>query len=350
MTDSANDLTADPVTPGRALVTGATGYVGGQLVEPLLDAGWRVRVFSRSPERLTAKPWHDRVEIAQGDAADKDDLTAALTDVDVAYYLLHSMDGKGDFEERDRELARDFASAADQAGVRRIVYLSGIHPGDSELSPHLASRVEVGQILLDAPVPAAVLQAAVVLGQGSASFDMLHYLTDRLPVMLAPRWLRSRIQPIAISDAVHYLVGAANLPADVNRTFDIAGPDVLTYADMIQRFAKVTGQQQRLIVTVPVLTPGLAGHWIGFVTPVAPGVAKPLVGSLVHDVVAREHDIVELVGEPDGGPTGFDEAVRTAMQGAEHAGGVRWILPAVARSTAARLVDLKNRVLPGSNG
>lgn len=320
------------MTTGRALVTGASGYIGGQLVGPLLEAGWTVRVLTRSAAGVSEQPWYPRVETVVGDATDEADVRAALTDVDVAYYLLHSMDGRGDFTRRDRVMAGTFASAAGNAGVRRIVYLSGIHPPaaeDVELSAHLGSRAEVGEIFLDGPAPAAVLQAAVVLGRGSTSFDMLRYLTDRLPAMIAPRWLHSRIQPIAIADVLHYLVGAATLPTAVNRTFDIAGPDVLTYEDMIQRFAALTGQRRRLIVTVPVLTVGLASHWVGFVTPVSPGVAKPLVGSLIHDVVAHENDLDALVGAPPGGGTGFDEAVRTAMRGVPHAGGAAWVPQAV---------------------
>jgi len=164
-------------------------------------------------------------------------------------------------------------------------------------------------------VPTAVLQAAVVLGDGSASFDMLRHLTTRLPAMVAPKWLDNRIQPIAVDDVMTLLVGAADLPANVNRTFDIGGPDVLTYREMIQRFASVTGLRQRLVVTVPVLTPRLASHWVGLVTPIGAGVAKPLVGSLVHEVVAKESDLLDLVEVP-GGLTGFDEAVRRAMEGA----------------------------------
>ncbi len=322
---------------GLVLVTGASGYVGGELVAPLIGAGYRVRVFTRSPDRLADRSWRDEVELAQGDAAKSADLDAALAGVDVAYYLVHSMDGQGDFRARDRALAKAFAAAAERAGVARIIYLSGIHPAGTELSEHLASRVEVGEVFLDSAVPAAVLQAAVVLGGGSASFEMLRYLTERLPVMIAPRWLHSRIQPIAIDDAVHYLLAAAALPERTNRTFDIAGPDVLTYEQMIQRFASITGHRRRLILAVPVLTPGLAGHWVGFVTPVDTGVAKPLVGSLVHDVVAAENDLADLVGEPASGPTGFDDAIRAAMADQPSSGGIGWLPGALGRS-ARRLV------------
>ena len=317
MTETSTPFAA-PEEPGTALVTGATGYIGGLLVPRLLDDGWKVRVLTRSSERLRGRDWADRVEVVEGDATSEADLRRALSGTDVAYYLVHSMDGGGDLARRDRELAEGFAAAASETGVQRIVYLGGLHPEGADLSEHLASRVEVGQILLDGPVPAAVLQAAVVLGNGSVSFDMLRYLTERLPVMVAPQWLRNRIQPIAIDDALHYLVGAASLPAEVDRAFDIGGPEVLTYKQMIQRFAAVTGLRRRVVLTLPVLTPWLASHWVGLITPVDAGVAKPLVGSLVHEVVRREHDLDELVGLPAQGLVGFDEAVRRAMRGVRH--------------------------------
>lgn len=297
---------------GIALVTGATGYIGTRLVPELLAAGHRVRVLSRSADKLRDRPWLAEVDVVEGDATDHDDLLRALDGVQVAYYLLHSMDGKGDFQQRDRELAQRFADAAAEREVARIVYLGGLHPAGEKLSDHLASRVEVGQILLDGKVPAAVLQAAVIVGTGSASFEMLRHLTERLPAMVAPRWLRNRIQPIAVRDVLHYLVGAAGLPADLNRTLDIGGPEVLTYDEMIQRFAKLAGLRRRLIVTVPVLTPKLAGHWVGLVTPVPAGLAKPLVDSLVHEVVCREDDIRELI--PDAEPLlDFEQSVHAAL-------------------------------------
>ncbi|MFT4165463.1 MAG: tryptophan-rich sensory protein [Microlunatus sp.] len=298
-----------------ALVTGATGAIGSRLVPALLDAGWRVRVLSRSPGRLDSA-WRGRVEVIEGDAADPDVLRRALDEVDVGYYLLHSMSADGDFVERDRRLARGFADAASAAGAGRLVYLGGLHP-DGELSPHLASRVEVGEILLDSGVPTAVLQAGVVLGAGSASFAMLRHLTERLPVMVGPKWLQNRIQPIALDDAVHYLVRAAELPPEINRTIDIGMDEVLTYAEMMQRYARVAGLAPRLVATVPVLTPWLASHWVGLVTPVAAGVAKPLVGSLIHEAVRREDDADRLLGDPAGGLLGYDEAVRRALTGTD---------------------------------
>lgn len=282
-------------TPGRALVTGASGYVGGQLVPALLERGWRVRVLSRSASHLAGRPWSDDVEVTEGSVDSADDLAAALADVDVAYFLVHSMDGAADFRRRDRDNARTFAAAAEQAQVGRIVYLGGLHP-DTGLSEHLASRVEVGEIFLEGTVPAVVLQAGVVLGDGSASFDMLRHLTERLPVVVAPRWLRNAIQPVAVDDVVFYLAEAAALPPDTNRAYDVGGPDVLTYADMMKRYAAVTGLGPRLIATVPVLTPELASRWVGLVTPVPSGIARPLVGSLINDAVCDENDILRDVG------------------------------------------------------
>ena len=320
----AHPADRDPAEAAQlALVTGASGYVGGQLIPALLAAGWRVRVLTRRRSGVAAHPWAHLVEVFEGDAADPVAVGAALAGADVAYYLIHSMGDAADYAARDRELAHTFATAARAARVPRIVYLSGLHPAGATLSPHLASRVEVGRILLDSGVPTAVLQAAVVLGSGSASFDMLRYLAGRLPAMVAPKWLRSRVQPIAVADVLGALVGAATLPTDVNRTFDIGGPEVMTYEEMLQRFAAVTGLRRRVIVTLPVLTPGLASHWVGLVTPVDAGVAKPLVGSLVHDVVCAENDLDSYLTDPPAGRIGFDDAVRSALADAPADHGLR---------------------------
>jgi uncharacterized protein YbjT (DUF2867 family) len=298
----------------RALVTGATGYVGGRLVPVLLDEGVEVRCLTRSAARLRDVPWRSRVEVAEGDVVDADAVRRALDGVDVAYYLVHALGTGRDFEETDRRGAATFAAAARDAGVRRIVYLGGLAPRDVELSPHLRSREEVGEVFLAGDVPAAVLRAAVILGSGSASFEMLRYLTERLPAMVTPRWAKNRVQPIAIRDVIRYLAACATqLPADVNRAFDIGGPDVLTYVEMMQRYAAVAGLPRRLIVPVPVLSPSLSSHWVGLVTPVPNAIARPLVESLRHEVVCREHDIATWVPDPPEGLVGFDDAVRLAL-------------------------------------
>ncbi|MFH8630591.1 SDR family oxidoreductase [Streptomyces lydicus] len=303
----------------RALVTGATGYIGGRLIPELLAAGYTVRALARSPEKLRDDPWAARTEVLRGDLTDADSVRTAMAGVDIAYYLVHALGSGQGFEETDRLAARTFARAARAAGVRRIVYLGGLTPQgipERDLSPHLRSRAEVGRILLDSGVPTAVLRAAVIIGSGSASFEMLRYLTERLPVMVTPSWVRTRIQPIAVRDVLRYLVGCARLPDDVSRTFDIGGPDVLTYRDMMQRYARVAGLHERLILPVPVLTPRLSSLWIGLVTPVPPGIARPLAESLRHEVVCHEHDIARHVPDPDppGHPLAFDDALALALR------------------------------------
>jgi uncharacterized protein YbjT (DUF2867 family) len=285
-------------------------------VPELLAAGFRVRIMAHHPQNLHDRPWSEHVEIVKADAGDSAAVRKALVDVDVAYYLIHAL-GTADFERTDRDAARTFASAAAEAGVRRLVYLGGLVPGGvpvAELSPHLRSRDEVATLLLDSGVPTAVLRAAVILGSGSASFEMLRYLTERLPAMITPRWLNTRIQPIAIRDVLRYLVGCASLPADVSRSFDIGGPDVLTYKQMMQRYARVAGLRRRLIVPVPVLTPNLSSHWVGLVTPVPNSIARPLVESLGHEVVCAENDIADYVTIPPEGLIGFERAVGLALQ------------------------------------
>ncbi|GIE93840.1 NAD(P)-dependent oxidoreductase [Paractinoplanes rishiriensis] len=306
-------------------MTGATGYIGGRLAPRLLDEGHTVRCLSRSAARLRDVPWAGRVEIAEGDLTDPDpdSLRRALDRIEVAYFLVHSL-GRRDFEDVDRRAAHNFAEACREAGVKRIIYLGGPEPqsppaaenprGDRRpgetASAHLRSRAEVARILLDSGVPTAVLRAPVIIGSGSASFEMLRYLTERLPAMVTPRWVGNRIQPVAVRDVLRYLVAATVLPAEVNRGFDLGGADVLTYAEMMQRYARVAGLRRRLIVPTRALSPWLSSHWVGLVTPVPNAIARPLVASLVHEAVAHEQDIRAY--EP-GEPLGFDEAVRLAL-------------------------------------
>jgi uncharacterized protein YbjT (DUF2867 family) len=295
----------------RCLVTGATGYIGGRLVPRLLAAGHEVRCLSRSAARLRDAPWAAKVEIAEGDLTDPSSLRPALADVEVAYFLVHSL-GRHDFEELDRRAATNFAEACRDAGVRRIVYLGGPEPPAGEAaSAHLRSRTEVARILLGGGVPTIALRAPVIIGSGSASFEMLRYLTERLPMMVTPRWVSNRIQPIAVRDVMRYLIAAATMPEGLNRTFDIGGADVLTYAEMMKRYAKVAGLSRRVIVPTRVLSPWLSAFWVGLVTPVPNAIARPLVASLVHEAVAHENDIAGYV--PQDEPLGFDAAVRFAL-------------------------------------
>ncbi|MFB8029780.1 MULTISPECIES: SDR family oxidoreductase [unclassified Streptomyces] len=301
----------------RCLVTGATGYIGGRLVPELLEAGHRVRCLARTPEKLRDYPWAGEAEVVKGDVTDADSLGTAMRDIDVAYYLVHALASGPGFERTDREAARIFGEQARAAGVRRIVYLGGLTPADvpeKELSPHLRSRAEVGHLLLGSGVPTTVLRAAVIIGSGSASFEMLRYLTERLPVMVTPSWVSTRIQPIAVRDVLRYLVGSARMPADVNRTFDIGGPDVMTYRDMMQKYAAVANLRHRLILPVPMLSPGLSSHWVGLVTPVPAAIARPLAESLRYEVVCHEHDIVHHVPDAPGQPFPFDTALSLALQ------------------------------------
>ncbi|MFJ9152292.1 SDR family oxidoreductase [Streptomyces sp. NPDC102270] len=301
----------------RCLVTGATGYIGGRLVPELLDAGYRVRCLARSPDRLRDHPWAGRAEVVGGDVTDAASVARALDGVDVAYYLVHAMSSGSNFEDTDRRAARIFAEQARIAGVRRIVHLSGLTPAgvpEQELSPHLRSRAEVARILLGSGVPTTVLRAAVVIGSGSASFEMLRYLTERLPVMVTPSWVHTRIQPVAVRDVLRALVGSARMPSDVSRAFDLGGPEILTYRQMMLRYAAVAGLPRRIILPVPVLTPGLSSHWVGLVTPVPASIARPLTESLRHEVVCHEHDIARHLSGPPAPAIGFDDAVRLALQ------------------------------------
>ncbi|ROS56915.1 MULTISPECIES: SDR family oxidoreductase [unclassified Frigoribacterium] len=301
------------VASRRVLVTGATGYIGGRLTPRLVAAGADVRVLVRSPEKLRDVPWSGDVEVVQGDLTDPETVRPAMEGVDVVYYLAHAMGGKGDFERAEADAAHTVADAARDAGVRRIVYLGGLHP-EGDLSKHLQSRKDVGDVLLASGVPTVALQAGVVIGSGSASFEMVRHLTDVLPYMPAPKWVRNFIQPIAVRDVLHYLLGAADVPDDVNRTFDIGGPDVLRYGQMMNGYALEAGLKQRPIASLPVFTPWLASQWVNLVTPVPRALAVPIIASLQYDCVVREHDIDAVVPPPAEGLLPYRRAVRLALQ------------------------------------
>ncbi len=271
-------------------VTGASGYIGSRLVPRLLAAGWRVRCLVRTPRKLEARAWvsDPGVEIVACDLADAGATRAALTGCIHAYYLVHSMLSAGaHYASVDQELAQSFASAAQSAGVQRILYLAGLGETGDDLSEHLRSRRRVEAALASGTVPVTVLRAAMIVGAGSASFEILRYLTERLPVMVTPRWVSSPCQPIAVDDVLHYLVACLDEPRTVGATLDIGGPDVLTYADLIGLLARARGLR-RLVVPVPVLTPRLSSWWIHLVTPISAQIARPLTEGLRNRVVCRD--------------------------------------------------------------
>lgn len=298
----------------RCLVTGATGYVGGRLVPELLDRGYAVRTLARNPDKLADVPWRDGVEVARGDLGDPASLTEAFEGMDVVYYLVHSMGTSKDFVAAESESARNVVAAAQRAGVKRLVYLGGLHPSGADLSPHLRSRVAVGDILLGSGIETVVLQAGIVIGSGSASFEMMRHLTNRLPAMTAPKWVHNRIQPIAIVDVLHYLAEAATADLPSSRAWDVGGPDAFEYGEAMQIYAQEAGLRRRLIIAIPFLTPTIASLWIGLVTPMPTGLARPLIESLEVDAVCDEHDIESVIGPPPGGLAGYRDAVAHALK------------------------------------
>ena len=266
------------------MVTGATGYIGGRLVPRLLRAGHKVRVLVRSRSRTLSRPWASQVEIAVGDALDYQTLLEALEGVDTAYYLIHSMSSGSDFHDTDIRAARNFGRAASETGVESIVYLGGLGESDADLSRHLRSRHETGDALRDAGVPVTEFRAAVIVGSGSISFEMVRHLVERLPVMVCPRWIYSRIQPIAVDDLLDYLAAALDTPESRGRTIEIGGEDVTTYGGLMLGYARARGLR-RLLLPVPVLTPRLSSYWIHWMTPIPAPISRALAEGLRNEVV-----------------------------------------------------------------
>jgi uncharacterized protein YbjT (DUF2867 family) len=298
----------------RCVVLGATGYLGARLVPALLAAGHDVRVMARTPAKLDAVPWRRQVDVVRGDVTDREQVQQALDGQQVLYYLVHSL-LRSDFVDFDARAATIVAEAAALAGVSRIVYVGGLISEGQRLSDHLASRAEVGRLLLESGVPTVELRAAAIIGAGSASFEMLRYLTERLPLMITPRWLRTQVQPIAVRDVLYYLTNAAELPPEVNRAFDIGGPDTFTYTDMIRKYAAIAGLQRRIALPAPVLSPWLSSHWVNLITPLPSALATSLMDSLENDVVCAEHDIAEHIPDPEGGLAHYEDAVELALAG-----------------------------------
>lgn len=279
-------------------VTGATGYIGGRLVPRLLDAGYSVRCLARSPKKTLGRPWssHPGARVVEGDAGDIERLAGAMSGCGAAYYLIHSMMAVGErYRERDRQLAMAFAEAARRAGVERIIYLGGLGETGEELSEHLASRRETEEALASGPVPVTVFRAAMIIGAGSASFEILRYLVERLPVMVTPRWVSTECQPIAVRDVLHYLVACLDEPGTIGRTLDVGGPDVLTYRELMAIMAEALGLRRRIVIPVPVLTPRLSSLWIHLITPLSHRIARPLAEGLRNRVVCRNDDAHSLI-------------------------------------------------------
>ena len=295
---------------GLILVAGATGYVGGHLVSRLLKEGYRVRVLARDTERVRAAPWASDVEVVTGDVLEPSTLSPALSGIDAAYYLIHSITQGPDFAKRDILAGQNFGEAAKKAGVERVIYLGGLGDPKAELSEHLRSRQETGNALRCSGVSVTEFRAAIIVGSGSISFEMIRYLAERVPIMICPRWVRTRVQPIGIDDVIEYLVACLRNASSAGQIIEIGGADVLTYGEMMKDYARVRGLN-RWLLHVPVLTPRLSSYWVHWVTPVPAAFARPLIDGLRNEVVVRDNKAAELF--PQVKPSDYKSAVRRAL-------------------------------------
>jgi len=293
----------------RVLVTGATGYIGGRLVPVLESAGVALRCLARQPAALASRV-APTTEVVAGDLLDPASLDRALTGIDVAYYLVHSMGAHGDYRDTDRVAAHNCGEAARRAGVRRIVYLGGLATGDEPLSKHLSSRFETGQTLRDSGVPVVEFRASVVIGSGSLSFELIRALVERLPVMICPRWVSTLAQPISIGDVLAYLAAALQLPDGESRTFEIGGADQASYGDVMREYARQRGLK-RVMISVPLLTPRLSSLWLGLVTPVYARVGRELIAGLKNRSIVTDPAALAVFSTR---PVGLPEAIRRAMR------------------------------------
>ena len=301
--------------PPTVLVTGATGYIGGRLAPRLLDEGHRVRVLARNAARVRSRSWAERVEIVEGDALDRDTLSRALAGIDCAFYLIHSMGSGAGFHEMDLDAARLFGQVAREAGVRRIVYLGGLGDPKANLSQHLRSRQETGRALREGGVPVTEFRAAVIVGSGSISFEMIRYLVERLPVMVCPRWIYSRVQPIAVNDVLDYLAAAVTNAACGDKEIEIGGEGVTTYKGMMLGYARARGLR-RWLVPVPVLTPRLSSYWVHWITPIPSRVSGPLIEGLRNEVMVTGRLARELF--PQIQPRDYAAAIAEVIEDLEH--------------------------------
>ena len=303
-------MAPDPSSP-LVLVTGATGYIGGRLVPRLLAAGFRVRCMVRDPSRLEGRRWRREVEVVAGDVLHPETLASALAGVDTAFYLVHSMAGGHEFHEKDMQGARNFSRALRDAGGRRIIYLGGLGDPAAELSVHLRSRQDTGDALREAGLPVTEFRAAVIVGSGSLSFELVRYLTERVPVLICPRWVFTRVQPISTRNVLEYLVASLSTPASIGQTIEIGGADILTYADMMTGYARVRGLSRR-VVSVPFLTPGYSAGWVHLVTPVPSQIAKALIEGLRNEVVMHSDAARRIF--PAMRLLSYEESVKLALE------------------------------------
>jgi uncharacterized protein YbjT (DUF2867 family) len=294
----------------QVLVTGATGYIGGRLVQRLLEAGYQVRVLARNASRLQDRPWKTQVEVVEGDVLIPETLNEAMQGVSAAYYLIHSMMDSDDFHNRDLLAAKNFGIAAKAAGVNQILYLGGLGDPEDGLSEHLNSRQQTGDALRQSGVPVTEFRAAVIVGSGSVSFEMIRYLTERIPVMICPKWVYTRVQPIAIRDVLQYLVAAVDTLESLDKIIEIGGSDVMTYGDMMLEYAKVRGLR-RYLIPVPVLTPRLSSYWVHWMTPIPAKISRPLIEGLHNEVIVRNELAQKIF--PQIKPIDYQTAVRLAL-------------------------------------
>ncbi len=299
------------INKGMVLVTGATGYIGGRLVPRLLQAGWPVRCLVRDAARLQGAPWRAQVEVVEGDVLRPAALAPALAGVEAAYYLVHSMAGGPGYAERDLAAARAFGAAAHAAGVRRVVYLGGLGDEAERLSRHLQSRQDTGVALRKGGVPVTELRAGVIVGSGSLSFEMIRHLTERVPVMICPKWVYTRTQPIAVADVLAYLLAALERAEPLDGVVEVGGSDVVTYGDMMRIYAEERGLKRRLL-PVPVLTPRLSSYWVHLVTPIPAVIAQPLIQGLGSESVVKRPSAQQHF--PAIQPVSYRVAVRRALQ------------------------------------
>ncbi len=302
----------------RILVTGATGFIGSRIVKRLLaDGNYTVRCMTRNPEIIydLFNSSGDIVEVVKADASNYLELVEALKEVDVAFYLIHSMEGSTkkwqEFSKRDRIAAENFAKAASQTNTKRIIYLSGlIDMKHKDLSEHMQSRKEVGDILRTSKAKVTIFRAAVILGQGGGSFQMLQYLVERLPVMVCPKWVLTKSQPISVDDVVTYLITSIELENTANKDFDVGGPEILTYVDMMKRYSAILNKSLKIVI-IPFLTPRLSSYWVDLITPVKASLARPLIDSLKHEAVVHDNEIQKLIPIK---LMNFEESIKTAMK------------------------------------